>query len=57
MGAGFLPRHVSDAIYQDAGLSTRCPCVSGRRVIPADVLPELRRVLQSKRCANKTVAV
>jgi hypothetical protein len=46
LGRQVNPREISDAIYQSRIPRDRCPLVGRNRVIPADLLPELRRVLQ-----------
>ena len=40
-------RRVSDLYYQGRLDGARCPVVAGRRLIPADYVPVIRRVLAS----------
>jgi hypothetical protein len=43
---GVAPRIISDLFYARRLDDSRCPIVGGRRLIPADYLPELERVLR-----------
>jgi hypothetical protein len=40
------PRLISDLFYQRHLDPRRCPAIGGRRVIPADYVPEIRATLQ-----------
>jgi hypothetical protein len=40
------PRVLSDLFYQRELDDNRCPNVGGRRIIPADYLPEIETVLR-----------
>jgi hypothetical protein len=43
---GVAPRVISDLFYARRLDDLRCPIVGGRRLIPADYLPEVERVLR-----------
>ncbi len=43
---GLAPRAISYALYDRKLDVTRCPMVSGRRMIPVDYLPEIERILR-----------
>ena len=45
---GVRPRDVSDAFYSRVLDAARCPVVNGRRFIPTDYVPEVRRVLAER---------
>ncbi len=42
---GCRPRDISDLFYARKLDDSRCPIIAGRRVIPAEYVPEVRRVL------------
>ena len=42
---GIPPRKISDLFYARKLDDTRCPIIDGRRVIPVDYVPEIKRVL------------
>jgi hypothetical protein len=54
---GVAPRVISAMIYNRKLDVTRCPLVSGRRMIRADYLPEVERVLRSIRMAQARESV
>lgn len=43
---GIPPRRISDRFYSREFDDSRCPIVDGRRIIPADYVPEIERVLR-----------
>jgi hypothetical protein len=45
---GVNPREISDAFYQRLLDDARCPIAGGRRMIPADYIPEIKRVLKTR---------
>ncbi len=40
------PRKISDLFYARKLSDERCPIIEGRRIIPADYVPEIERVLR-----------
>jgi hypothetical protein len=46
-GEGVRPRDISDLLYGRRVDVSRCPLVSGRRLIPRDLLPAIRAALRS----------
>ena len=44
---GVEPRVISDLLYSRKLSIDRCPIVAGRRLIPSDYVPEIKRVLDS----------
>lgn len=45
---GCRPREISDLFYSRRLDDERCPIVGRRRVIPADYVAEIRRVVKSR---------
>ena len=45
---GCRPRDISDLFYGRALDDSRCPIVSGRRLIPSDYVPDVKRVLAER---------
>lgn len=43
---GVMSRRVSDLFYQGKLDSSKCPVVSGRRLIPKGYLPEVKKALE-----------
>jgi hypothetical protein len=53
-GKSIPPRVISDLLYARKLDSDRCPIIAGRRLIPADYLEEVLRVLDSwSRCQER----
>ena len=52
--AGVEPRVISDLLYARKLSTERCPIVGGRRLIPSDYLPEIKRVLHGTQKADAT---
>jgi hypothetical protein len=44
--AGARPKDISDLFYQRRLDDLRCPIVGGRRLIPAEYVPEIEAVLR-----------
>jgi hypothetical protein len=42
------PRDISDLFYQRIVSDERCPVVGGRRLIPADMVPEIEAALRHR---------
>ena len=40
------PRKISDRFYSRELDDSRCPIIDGRRIIPAEYVPEIERVLR-----------
>jgi hypothetical protein len=55
---GCRPRDISDLFYARKLDDSRCPIIAGRRVIPLEYVPEVRRVLveAGKLAAQEAVA-
>ena len=54
---GIPPRILSDLFYARKLSDSRCPIIGGRRMIPADYLPELDRILgEAGKLPNRQVA-
>jgi hypothetical protein len=49
LGRAVPPRDVSDLLYQHPELTDRCTLAAGRRLVPRELLPELRKLLLTKR--------
>ena len=45
---GCRPREISDLFYARLLPDEKCPIVSGRRFIPAALLPQIRRLLSER---------
>jgi hypothetical protein len=45
---GVRPRVIRDLFYQRELSDARCPIIGGRRIIPAEYLPVIERVLRKK---------
>jgi hypothetical protein len=45
---GCRPRDISDALYHRVIPDEACPLIGGRRLIPTDVLPRVRAVLEER---------
>jgi hypothetical protein len=45
---GIGPHDLAVALYTGRVPSDRCPVVGGRRLIPREVLPELRKALEER---------
>lgn len=54
---GATPKDVSDAIYRRRVDVSRCPVVAGRRLIPTDLLPELRKAIKAAVLPTATTQV
>jgi hypothetical protein len=54
---GVLPRALSDLFYAGKLDADLCPVVAGRRLIPADYLPEIARVVHEHRAKEKNTPV
>jgi hypothetical protein len=46
---GCRPRDLSDGLYDGTLDAGRCPLVAGRRLIPRDYVPEIRKALRERR--------
>jgi hypothetical protein len=47
LGPGVAPRDISDLFYARRLDDRRCPIVGGRRLIPADYLPQVEAALRA----------
>ena len=45
---GCRPRDISDAFYARFLDETQCPSIAGRRLIPREYVPTIRRVLSER---------
>ena len=46
---GCRPRDISDLFYGRHLPDDKCPVVAGRRLIPAELVPEIQRLLSEKK--------
>jgi hypothetical protein len=49
VGGEYRARDVSDVLYQRRDLAARCLLIAGRRAVPREMVPELRRLLDERR--------